>query len=280
MWLRICVALAMALSLPLTSSPAAAGGYSWMDWERRYQVVGGISVGRESDMWFRTEEAAQRAVTGETPYFVYLDDDPYRWTDRWHGPGRDAVRVGTVRVTENNWGGNIVNARVEFEVPHLASGTYTAYFCDSRCRHVMGDVYPASFVIVQSVLEGRLRARMEGMRQYVRSTAREVRRRMGDTTRQSVDRDHDIRIDLAQNLDSRADVLGRRIDRAIGIARDRNALRDSAAWFAAGFTAALALAFVVWRRKQARARLTLDDELAELAELTGDRERVSLWSRS
>jgi hypothetical protein len=58
-----------------------------MDWGRRYNAVGGISVGRESDMWFRTKEAAQRAVTGETQYFVYLDDDAYRWTDGWHGPG-------------------------------------------------------------------------------------------------------------------------------------------------------------------------------------------------
>jgi hypothetical protein len=277
MWLRICVALAMALSVPLTSSPAAAGGYAQMDWDKQYNAVGGISVGRESNLWFRTEEAAQRALTGETRYFVYLDDGSYRWTDRWHGPTRDGIRVGTIQVTESGWGPNVVKARAEFEVPQIASGTYTAYFCDFGCRHVMGDLYPAPFVVVQSALEGRLRSRMDRMRQDLQSTARELRRQMGDTTRRGVASDHDIRIDLAQDLDSRADDLGRRIDRAIGIARDRNALRDSAAWFAAGFTAALALAFVVWRRKQARARLTLDDELAEL---TGDRERVPLGPRS
>jgi hypothetical protein len=277
MWLRICVALTMAVSLSLTSSPAAAGGYSSMEWEERYQVVGGISVGRESDMWFRTEEAAQRAVTGETPYYVYLDDDPYRWTDRWHGPGRDALRVGTVRVAENNWGGNIVNASTEFEVPHLASGTYTAYFCDSGCRHVMGDLYPTSFVVVQSALEGRLRAGMERMRQDLRSTTRELRRLMHDTKLQSAERDHDIRIDLAEDLDWRADDLDRRIDRAIGIARDRNSLRDSGAWFATGFAAAVALAFFMRRRKRAPAGPSLDDELAEL---TGDHDRVALGPRS
>ena len=92
MWLRICVALAIALSLPLTSSPAAAGGYSWMDWEKRYQVVGHASIGSSKDVWFKSEIAADRALTGEVAYFVYLDDEPYEWTDRWRGPGRDAVR--------------------------------------------------------------------------------------------------------------------------------------------------------------------------------------------
>ena len=277
MWLRICVALAIALSLPLTSSPAAAGGYSWMDWERRYQVVGHASIGSSKDVWFKSEAAADQALRGQIAYFVYLDDEPYMWTDRWHGPGSDAVRVGAVEVTENGWGGNIVNVRTEFEVPHLRSGTYTAYFCDWGCRHVMTDMFPVPFEVVQSPVEARLRARMDGMRQDLKSTARELRRQMGDTTRQSVARDHDIRIDVTQDLNSSANDLGRRIDRAIGIARDRNALRDSAAWFAAGFTAALALAFVVWRRKQARARLTLDDELAGLI---GDRERVPLGPRS
>jgi hypothetical protein len=248
-----------------------------MDWEKRYQVVGNASIGSSKDVWFKSEVAAERALTGEIAYFVYLDDEPYEWTGGWHGPGRDAVRVGTVEVTENGWGGNIVNVRTEFEVPRLRSGTYTAYFCDWGCRHIMTDMYPVPFEVVQSPVEARLRARMDRMRHDLRSTARGLHRQMGDTTRQAVERDHDIRIDLAQDLDSRAGDLDRRIDKALGIARDRNALRDSATWFAAGFTAALALAFVVWRRKQARAGLTLDDELAEL---TGDRDRVPLGSRS
>ena len=58
-----------------------------------------------------------------------------------------------------------MNARAEFEVPRLASGTYTAYFCDFGCRHVMGDLYPTPFVVVQSAVEGRLRASMDRMRQ-------------------------------------------------------------------------------------------------------------------
>jgi hypothetical protein len=277
MWLRICVALTIAVSLSLTSSPAAAGGYAQMGWDKHYNAVGAISVGRESHVWLRTAEAAQRALTGETPYFMYLDDDPYRSTGSWHGPGRDGIRVGTIQVTESRWGSNVVKARAEFEVPQVASGTYTAYSCDSGCHHVMGDLYPTSFVVVQSAVEGRLRARMDRMRQDLRSTARELRRQMGDATRRAVASDHDIRSDLAEDLDRTASDLDRRIDLAIGIARDRNALRDSAAWFAAGFTAALALAFVFWRRKQARGRLTLDDELAGL---TGDRDRVPLGSRS
>ena len=276
MWLRICVALAIALSLSLASSPAAAGGYAQMGWDKHYNAVGAISVGRESHVWLRTAEAAQRALTGETPHFTYLDDDPYQSTGRWHGPGRDGIRVGTIQVTESRWGSNVVKARAEFEVPPIASGTYTAYFCDSGCRHVLGDLYPTPFVVVQSEVEGRLRARMDRMRQDLRSKARELRREMEDATRRAVAGDHDIRSDLAQDLDSRAGDLDRRIDLAIGIARDRNALRDSAAWFAAGFIAALALAFIVWRRKQAQGRLKLDDELAEL---TG-RERVPLGPRS
>src|ERR671919_752595 len=96
---RTAVVAVTTLCLCTTvSSPAAAGGYSGMDWEKRYNAVGEISVGRESDMWFRTEEATHRSVTGETQYYVYLDDDPYRWTDRWHGPGGDGIRVGTIQV--------------------------------------------------------------------------------------------------------------------------------------------------------------------------------------
>jgi hypothetical protein len=278
MFARIVVVSVTTLCLCTTlSSPAGAGGYSSMEWEERYQVVGEVSAGRERDMWFRTEEAAQRAVTGETQYFVYLDEDPYRWTGRWHGPGPEAVRVGTVRVTENNWGGNIANASTEFEVPQIASGTYTAYFCDSGCRHVMGDLYPTPFVVVQSAVEQRLRARMDRMRQELRSTARELRREMGDATRWGVARYRDIRSDLAQDLNSRAGELDRRIDRAIGIARDRNSLRDAAAWFAAGFAAGIAIAFFIRRRKRAPAEPSIDDELAEL---TGDRDRVPLGSRS
>jgi hypothetical protein len=277
MWLRMCVAMAMALSLAFTFSPAAAGGYAWMDWDERYNVVGEISVGRASDVLFRTEEAARRALVGETRYFVYLDDDSYRWTDRWHGPGRDGVRVGTIEVTESRWGSNVVKARTELEVPQIASGTYTAYFCDFGCRHVMGDLYPNSFEVVQSPVEARLRASMDRMRQDLRSTARQLRRQIGDTERQSVARDHDIRNDLAQDLDSRAGDLDRRIDRAIGIARDRNALRDAGAWFAAGFAAAITLAFFIRKRKRAPAAPSLDDELVEL---TGDRARVQLGARS
>jgi hypothetical protein len=256
-------------------SPAAAGGYAWMDWDKRYNPVGGVSVGHENDVWFRTTEAAERALTGETQYFVYLDDDPYRWTDRWHGPGRDAVRVGTVRVTQTNWGSNIVSASAELEVPRIASGDYTAYFCDWGCRHLMGDLYPNSFVVVQSPLEARLRARMDRMRQDLRSTSRELRRQMGDTTRQAVARDHDIRIDVAQDLNSRSNDLDRRIDRALGVAKDRDALRDAAAWFAAGFAAAVALAFIR-RRRRGLAGPSLEDELAELA---NERDRMPVGPR-
>jgi hypothetical protein len=179
-------------------------------------------------------------------------------------------------VTENSWGSNIVTARAEFEVPQLASGTYTAYFCDAGCRHVMGDLYPNSFVVVQSPLESRLRGRMDQMRRGLRSTARELLREMADTTRQGVARDRDIRIDLAQDLNSRSNDLDRRIDRALGLARDRNALRDSAAWFAAGFAAAVALAYIIQRRRRGSAGPSLEDELAELA---ADRARMPVGSR-
>jgi hypothetical protein len=270
----VVAVIAMAFWTTL-SLPAAAGGYAWMDWDKRYNAVGGISVGSERDVWFRTNEAARRALTGETPYFVYLDDDSYRWTDRWNGPGRDGIRVGRIQVTETSWGSNIVNARAEFEVPQLASGTYTAYFCDAECRHVMGDLYPNSFVVVQSPLEARLRARMDRMRQDLRSTSRELRRQMGDTTRQAVARDHDIRIDVAQDLNSRSNDLDRRIDRALGVAKDRDALRDAAAWFAAGFAAAVALAFIR-RRRRGLAGPSLEDELAELA---NERDRMPVGPR-
>jgi hypothetical protein len=278
MFARTVVVSVATLCLCTTlSSPAGAGGYSWMDWEERYQVVGNASIGSSKDVWFKSEVAADRALTGEIAYFVYLDDEPYEWTGGWHGPGRDAVRVGTVEVTENGWGGNIVNVRTEFEVPRLRSGTYTAYFCDWGCRHIMTDMYPVPFEVVQSPVEARLRARMDRMRQGLQSTARELRRQMGDTTRQSVARDHDIRIDLAQDLNSRTGALDRRIDLVIGIARDRNSLREAAAWFAAGFAAAIAIAFFIRRRKRAPAEPSLDDELTEL---TGDRDRVPLGSRS
>jgi hypothetical protein len=266
------VAVATLCLCTLLSSPAAAGGYDWMEWDKRYNPVGGVSRGHE-DVLFRTTEAAERAIRGETDFFVYLDDDPYRWTDRWHGPGRDAVRVGTIRVAENNWGSNIVTASTEFEIPRIASGAYTAYFCDSGCRHVMGTLYPVPFEVVQSPLEARLRARMDRMGQDLRSTARELRRQMGDTTRQAVARDHDIRIDVAQDLNSRSNDLDRRIDRALGVAKDRNALRDAAAWFAAGFAAAVALAFVIRRRGRVLAAPSLEDELAELA---SERHRMPL----
>jgi hypothetical protein len=269
----VVVAVTTLCLCTTVASPAAAGGYAWMEWDKRYNPVGGVSVGRENDVVFRTNEAAQRALTGRTRYFAYLDDDPYRWTDRWHGPGRDGVRVGTIHVTESSMGTNVVNARAEFEVPRLESGTYTAYFCDYGCRHVMGDLYPNSFVVVQAPLEARLRARMDRMRRDLRSTARELRRQMGDTTRQAVVRDHDIRIDLAQDLDARSNDLDRRIDRAPDVAKDRNALRDAAAWFAAGFAAAVAVAFIIRRRRHGLAAASLEDELAEL---TGERVREPL----
>jgi hypothetical protein len=270
------VAVIAVVFCTMFALPAAAGGYAWVDWDKRYNAVGGISVGSEKNVLFRTNEAARRALTGETPYFVYLDDDTYRWIDRWHGPGRDGIRVGRIQVSENSWGSNIVTARAEFEVPQLASDTYTAYFCDAGCRHVMGDLYPNSFVVVQSPLEGRLRARMARMQQGMRSTARELRRQMGDTTRQAEARERDIRIDLAQDLNSRTNDLDRRIDRTLGIARDRNALRDSAAWFAAGFAAAVALAFIIQRRRRGPAGPSLEDELAEL---TADHARMPVGSR-
>jgi hypothetical protein len=141
----------------------------------------------------------------------------------------------------------------------------------------MGDLYPNSFVVVQSPVEARLRARMDRMRRDLRSTARELRREMGDTTRWAVARYHDLRSDLAEELNSRTADLDRRIDRAIGIARDRNSLRDAAAWFAAGFAGAIGLAFIIRRRRRPLAAPSLDDELAELTE---EPERVPLGSRS
>jgi hypothetical protein len=50
--------------LLLTPSPAAAGGYSWMDWEKRYHAVGHASIGASKDVWFKPSEAAERALTG------------------------------------------------------------------------------------------------------------------------------------------------------------------------------------------------------------------------
>ncbi|MGH2817145.1 MAG: hypothetical protein ACRDJS_01645 [Actinomycetota bacterium] len=272
MRLRICLVLTAALSISFTSSPAAAGGYSWMDWEERYHA-GHISIGASKDVWFKTSEAAEQALTGAVPYFVYLDDEPYRWTDRWHGPGRDAVRVGKVEVTENGWGGNIVNVRTEFEVPRLPSGTYTAYFCDWGCRHVMTDLYPVPFKVVQSPVDARMQVRMDALRHDLEASARKLRRFVNDVDRKAVDQNHDMRIDLAQDLNSTSNDLDRRIDRALDVAKDRNALQDSAAWFAAGFAAAVALAFVIRRHGRGFAAPSLEDELTEL---TGERVRVPL----
>jgi hypothetical protein len=164
---RTVLALIVSIAVAgLAAGPADAGGLTWLDFDSRYEVVGEVAVSDGTDVWFPTADDAQAALAAG--YYVYLAPG-YRYRDDWQPPGKDAVLAGRITLSRLKWAGNILRARSEFIVPDLPTGKYSAYACDLGCREPLSDVQPTPVRIFQSEMEGRLVARLDRVRDRMRS---------------------------------------------------------------------------------------------------------------
>jgi hypothetical protein len=146
---RSITVLALAGAMLAFPIGRASAGGSWLDFDRPFYAVGEVASGRET-----FGSGALHGRVSDGPYYAYLVASP-RW---FKTPGRIpgyAIPIGPMTITGSNRHGWV--ARVDFIVPHVATGRYTIQYCNDPCTvDGLGDLAGGSLFIGQTVEEARL----------------------------------------------------------------------------------------------------------------------------
>jgi hypothetical protein len=146
------VSIAAALAVVLMQTPASAGGWwSFIYLPSRYLVIGQEATARD-DGGFETIGEAKRAISGKDSYYAYLlsDLDQERVNEamgkdfrrNWWTPPADMRLLGELDLRKR--ASNLVDSRINFEVPDVAPGRYHLMFCTVGCETPLGWVVPAT----------------------------------------------------------------------------------------------------------------------------------------
>ncbi|MDQ3538215.1 MAG: hypothetical protein M3415_05405 [Actinomycetota bacterium] len=167
MRMRVPAVLLGALLLAVPATPAAAGGYSSVDFGsgRRHLAPGERVQVRVGGLLWPTVAAARRAISS-SEFGVYLQPGPGEYAGdpqrAWRGPAEGAVRMrGKVRLRQGRPGANIVEASARVTIPELRPGRYHAVLCTSGCRRLAPDLWPTDVTVVPSAIEARVADRFD-----------------------------------------------------------------------------------------------------------------------
>ncbi len=260
MRMRVLVVLIGLLLLALPATPAAAGGYSSLDWEGRYLISGERAVARETQTLWPTSAAARRAVH-KGDYRVYLQPGPADYAivpkRAWHGPDPGAVEAPG-RVTLRVINTNIVAIRAKVRIPDVSPGRYHTVLCTPGCARLAPDMWPTEVTVVANATEARLTSsfdrQAEGAERRLEQLRGSVDRRIRHAAVTSVNTDSALRGDIDEARDEVARLTGA-LDQVVADRdRDLAALRRLGSAAAASGLALLALcaglSAALWRARR------------------------------
>lgn len=161
--------LVVALTAGL-SETAAAGGYSFFDFDRGFYLPGGSAEGR-TRVWFASERQAQAAV--DRQFTAYLLP-PGRWI-RSTGVPANAIQLGPVIFSSPR--DSTAIASVEFTVPGVRSGDWSVGVCNDPCTDAsVGDLGGGSIRIAASSEAAAIMRLKDRLAEELRLARRDLRR--------------------------------------------------------------------------------------------------------
>jgi hypothetical protein len=150
---RTIVSVSAGVALMVGVPPAGAGGVSWLEFDRRYLVVGHRVTG--STAFFDDASGRTGGRIADGPYTAYLVPDE-RWIEPPTIPAK-AIPLGTLGIADIGRPGGMARAHLTFTVPDVPPGRYTIGLCNDPCaKSSVGDLYGGGIEVVATPLDARL----------------------------------------------------------------------------------------------------------------------------
>jgi hypothetical protein len=189
------------------TTPASAGGASWISPERSAYVPADVAV-FQGRFW----EGSNEVSIADGPFIAYLLP-ANRWFQGLRVPSA-AIPIGELVVTRI--GVDVFHARVEFRVPDVPTGLYRIDYCNDPCTvRWLGDLAGSeSFAIGATRTEGRLLIQVQDLRTRIQEVAYRARQEAAREIR-------DLKRDLsaAASRESNARIRVRELAETLGTTR-------------------------------------------------------------
>lgn len=229
-----------------TVVPAAAGGFDTFTMRRTYVAPGETVSWKES---IYVNHATGQPEDG--PWHAYLR--PQSALRRNWGLGEEALKVGTVEVTESDHR-RYVDASLTFTVPaDTRPGYYTVQVCNApNCRKSLGALGPTGLGVGRTPVEAHLLRRVERLKSDIFTLRYQQRRApstgevrgMIGTVRAALTDAKAESANATNRLENEIEALDARLARA-----EEQPLLGPSEWLLIALIALLGVSLFVWRRR-------------------------------